>query len=211
MRNPLTFLSALLLLAAPACGDNGGDDDGSTGQATSSPTTEPTTEPTGGAALSCADYCTDITANCKDADGQYFAGMDGGMASCMTACAGFPVGTAADMAGNTLGCRSYHAGAAAGDPATHCPHAGPGGAAVCGMNCEGFCSVAVDVCGSTYADETACMTECTGFMDTVRYDTTQTMGDTLACRLYHLTAAAVDPTTHCPHIVAASATCAATP
>ena len=30
-------------------------------------------------------------------------------------------------------------------------------------------------------------------------------------RLYHLTAAAVDPTTHCPHIVAASATCAAMP
>ncbi len=213
MRNPLTFLSALLLLAAPACGDNAGDDDSSTGQATSSPTNEPTTEPTGGEALSCADYCTTITANCKmdTSDAQYFIGTDNGMTSCMTACEGFPVGVKDETSGNTLGCRTYHAGAAEGDPTTHCPHAGPGGAAMCGMNCEGFCSVAVKVCGSTYADETACMTECSGFMDTVRYDVSEASGDTLACRLYHLTAAAVDPVMHCPHIVAASAPCAAMP
>jgi hypothetical protein len=214
MRNPWTFLSALLLLAAPACGDNGGDDDSSTGPATSTPTNEPTTEPTteptgGGEALSCTNYCTTITANCKmdTADAQYFIGADNGMTACMDLCEGFPVGVKGETSGNTLGCRTYHAEAAEGDPATHCPHAGPGGAAMCGMNCEGFCSAAVEVCGATYADETACMTECSGFMDTVRYDVSQAAGNTLACRLYHLTAAGVDPATHCPHITAASGPC----
>jgi hypothetical protein len=37
------------------------------------------------------------------------------------------------MSGNTLGCRIYHGGApAVMDAATHCPHAGPSGAGVCG-------------------------------------------------------------------------------
>jgi hypothetical protein len=36
------------------------------------------------------------------------------------------------MGGNTLECRIYHAGVAAGDAAFHCPHAGPTGAEVCG-------------------------------------------------------------------------------
>lgn len=89
---------------------------------------------TGGEALSCAAYCATIGANCAGADAQY-----GNNDTCLATCAAFPPGTLADVSGNTLGCRNYHAGAAAQDASTHCVHAGPGGDGICGGNCESFC------------------------------------------------------------------------
>jgi hypothetical protein len=207
-----------LVFAALACGDSGGGETGGTGD-TSGATSEPTTttmSPTAGEPLSCDVYCEAITANCVGADAQYADnGLgDNGLASCKTACMGLPEGVSSDMSGNTLGCRTYHADASAGDPATHCRHAGPGGDATCGPNCAGFCSIAVSVCGTTYISVESCMTECLQFPDDVEYSTTQTGGNTLACRLYHLTAAAVDAaaaTIHCPHIVGASPVCTPPP
>ena len=58
---------------------------------------------------SCATYCADIMANCTGTNQQYI-----NLASCTRSCPGFPVGTSADTSGNTLGCRAYHATAAAG-------------------------------------------------------------------------------------------------
>ncbi|MBZ0118162.1 MAG: hypothetical protein K8H88_14265 [Sandaracinaceae bacterium] len=153
----------------------------------------------------CATYCTAIMANCTGAVAQYSS-----MGDCMSACGALAVGTAADMAGNTVGCRTYHAGAAAAMPDVHCVHAGPGGASACGSNCEGFCAIALHACTGAnmqYADVGACMTECAGFPDTETYDTSDTGGDTLACRLYHLTVATNSPDVHCPHIVEASPVC----
>lgn len=212
MQKTLSFLASFLLLSITACPGDTGDDDGSTttpmtGGATDTPTSGATDDPTGGAALTCDAYCTSITANCTAGNAQYFQGTDMGKASCMASCAGFPEGTAADMAGNTLGCRTYHAGAAGSDAATHCTHAGPGGEAVCGNDCDGFCSIAMEVCAGTYADMGACMTECATFATDVKYNATVMSGNNLSCRLYHLTAAAVDAATHCPHITAASAPC----
>jgi hypothetical protein len=40
-----------------------------------------------------------------------------------------------------------------------------------------------------------------------KYSTAVVSGDSYACRLYHLTQAAVDPVVHCGHIVEASPTC----
>jgi len=157
------------------------------------------------AAPTCAAYCTAVMGACTGANAMYTS-----MDSCLAVCAGLPVGTAADMAGNTVGCRTYHAGAAAGDPATHCMHAGPGGAGVCGNDCEGFCAVALHSCtgdNSVYAAAAACMTECAGFATTPAYSTTTTSGNSFACRLYHLTAAASDAATHCDHIGLMSPVC----
>lgn len=179
-----------------------------TDTSTTADATDTDPEPSTGEPLSCAAYCETLTTNCQDTNGQYFAGVDGGLSACMVACAAFPEGTKADTAGNTLGCRAYHGGPpAANDAALHCEHAGPGGAGVCGSDCEGFCAIALAVCGSVYADESACMAECATFPDDVAYNTTAMAGDSLACRLYHLTAAAVDPFVHCAHINAASPTC----
>ena len=171
-----------------------------TGPASDSATAAEETSSTGGAGLDCDSYCAAIATNCTGAETQYSA-----LANCMATCATFPPGTAADMGGNTLGCRSYHAGAALADPTTHCVHAGPGGAGVCGGNCESFCLSAAQICPDAWPDTNACETACATFSPDEKYDATDVSGNTFACRLYHLTAASVDAADHCPHIKGDSA------
>jgi hypothetical protein len=154
----------------------------------------------GGSAMAdCAKYCTDIMANCAGDNAQYSSPE-----ACLATCKTFPAGTAADTSGNTGGCRVYHAGAASGDPALHCPHAGPSGDGACGMPCEGFCSVVVATCATEYKDAASCATACAGIKNDKKYSAAVTSGDSLACRLYHATVATTDPGTHCPHTVAAT-------
>jgi len=184
--------------------------------------------------LDCATYCSTISANCTAANTQYADANH-----CMATCNKFTVGTSADMGGqNTLGCRLYHAQNAmlSGDPATHCPHAGPAGAAisaanpaVCGDACTSFCSLEIAICGSLdapisgvpaqYQNVAACMTACGNFNKSkpLVAGTTNSPGDSLACRIYHLTNAAIstaNATTHCPHTqmtTTAPNPCAGTP
>jgi hypothetical protein len=112
-------------------------------------------------ALDCATYCSTIMANCTTANG---AAQYPDMAHCTGSCAAFTVGTSktTDQAGDTLGCRIYHANAAAGSTANatlHCPHAGPGGdllsaatttPAFCsgGDFCTNFCALQIATCGT---------------------------------------------------------------
>src|SRR5262249_44955799 len=108
-------------------------------------------------------------------------------------------GAAADTSGDTLGCRIYHAGNAAMDPATHCVHAGPSGGGHCGTACEGFCSLVVAECPTQYPTAGDCMTTCAGHPADPPVSTAVTTGNSRSCRIYHAVAAASDPTTHCPH------------
>lgn len=158
----------------------------------------------GGTAMKtpCEAYCDTVMTNCSGDNAQY-----SNAEHCMASCAAFPEGMASDTTGNTVGCRAYHAGAAAMDAAVHCVHAGPGGDGACGANCDGYCSIALKACGDKYADEMTCKTACEGFTDEVAYSAKATTGDSLACRLYHLTVATVDPAVHCDHIMADSAPC----
>ncbi len=113
------------------------------------------------------------------------------------------MGTKGDTDGNTLACRIYHGNApAAGDPATHCVHAGPTGGNVCGSWCENYCDLSLELCtggnAHGYTDTNDCVTKCGGF------DATGNAGDalydTVQCRIYHAGApAAADAATHCPH------------
>lgn len=196
--------------AGPPPTDTGpGDDAGPGTDAGPGDDAGPGTDAGPAATPSCTAYCAAITANCTGANAQYTD-----LASCLANCDAFPVGTAADMSGNTLGCRTYHAGAAAGAGATtHCSHAGPSGDGVCGTNCEGYCNLALANCTGAdelYADAAACATACGAITDDVTYTTAATAGDSLACRIYHLSAAATDATSatlHCPHGEDPSAIC----
>jgi hypothetical protein len=187
------ILCALSVAVFAACSDDGGK----------TPDAPP------GNQLSCSAYCTTIAANCTAANAQY-GGADA-TATCMANCAKFPMGTAADMSGNTLGCRNYHAGAAMTNPGVHCTHAGPGGAGMCGDNCLGFCNLVQTACTganpSPYADMGACMTACGGFATTPAYSAMTTSGNSFACRLYHATQAVSLPAPHCMHVGAVSPTC----
>jgi len=143
--------------------------------------------------LDCASYCGAIVGACTGALGQYDT-----VEACLGTCEHLPVGALGDTTGNTLGCRVYHTEFARADPMTHCEHAGPGGGSMCGAtSCEGFCSVAPIICPTQWQANT-CANRCSSLTSTPPYSVSST-GDTLECRLYHLTLATIDPATHCPH------------
>ncbi|MGZ3430069.1 MAG: hypothetical protein ACXVCV_25635 [Polyangia bacterium] len=156
----------------------------------------------GAAAPTCAAYCAKIQMNCT-------AGSDGGgnaqysmVSDCTSQCttvAAWPAGMIGDTSGNTIGCRLYHAGAAAADPVLHCPHAGPTGGNVCGSWCDNYCQLMAKNCtGANAVYATAdCMTKCMTIPTTGQ--TNDATGNTVQCRIFHLSLAASDPATHCGH------------
>ena len=183
-------VSVIAILALAACGSDGG---------TKAPDAATSIDAPVAGAPTCADYCAKIATNCTAANQQYSSA-----ATCMASCALFPVGTTADTSGNTLGCRAYHANNAATGPTVHCRHAGPGGDGVCGANCDGFCTIVQGACSTQptppYADKPACMAACANFATTPVYDQSVQTGNSLACRMYHATAATTTPSPHCNHV-----------
>jgi len=201
------------LLALPGCGDDteGGGGSGTTSTTTGSTTgsttgTTTTTTTATGTGAGCDAYCTDILANCQDANAQY-----PDMAACLGSCAGMPDGAPGATDGNSIACRTYHAGAAEMDPLLHCGHAGPSGADTCGVSCEGYCTIVQHACtgaNAVYATEMECMTACEVVTDDVPYTSAANAGDSLSCRIYHATVAASSPDMaplHCPHVAAVAA------
>jgi hypothetical protein len=150
------------------------------------------------------DYCNVIQLNCMTTNQQYPSPPE-----CLHTCAAIRTSDPGGM----LACRVTHAGLAAGDPLTHCPHAGPAGDGVCGLNCDNFCAIAQTICTGnnqqfTSADD--CKAKCAVYPAPSRYTTAVATGDTFACRMYHLTLASVNAAsavTHCPHIAPVSAVC----
>ncbi len=128
----------------------------------------PDTGTEAGAAPSCTAYCSAVMSTCTGSFKQY---LDTG--ECMTACALLPLGTAGDTSGNTVGCRTTHAGlAVTGGLNPHCWHAGPFGYGACGSECDSFCLLATSYCSADggfdggappYASLSACTTACAGF------------------------------------------------
>ena len=156
-------------------------------------------------------------ANCTGANSQF-----GNTTACMDFCAQYPVGTAADSSGYTLGCRTTHANLAQANPTVHCPHAGPTGgdmnpngtAGVCGEPCDAFCDTAQVVCtaaNAQWASKSACVTACKAFAaDNASFSTADTSRNDVGCRTNHLefaTASSAAATTHCPHLATVSAVC----
>ena len=189
-----TLLACLLLCAA--CG---GDDTPAKNDAATTDTGGGNIDSSGngdtmGALPSCQDYCTAIQANCTAALQQY-----ANMQNCLDSCANFMVGALSDTSGNTVGCRLYHAQQSAGGGAsTHCRHAGPGGGGMCGPTiCAGFCAIAPNECPTQWPAGT-CSTACAAENVAGNYSTASA-GDSIECRLYHLTMAATDPGGHCGH------------
>ena len=152
-------------------------------------------------AFTCAGYCTANTATCTGANSQW-----GSMQNCLDTCSHWSMGAMGDTSGDSLGCRIYHTTAAESQPSVHCPHSGPTGGGQCGTStCADFCPLETAVCSTAYPATGAqsCATLCPGFTSTGQsYSSADTSGNTIECRFYHLTAAATDPTTHCPHTVA---------
>ena len=153
------------------------------------------------AAPTCETYCKAVTMHCTAANAQYTD-----EAACNTYCktqGKLPAGTADDKATNTIGCRTYHAGAAAGDAVLHCPHAGKSGGDACGTWSENYCHLAIANCmdaNKIYAAAAACTAAAAAAKSDGKPN--DAAGDTLQCRIYHLGVAGTDAANaaiHCPH------------
>lgn len=163
-----------------------------------------TADSTGGEDV-CPEYCNLVQDVCTADFSQYPSD-----AVCLAVCDALPPGNPEDQLGNSAACRRFQAVQASENAATFCGAAGPTGDGVCGAQCETFCGLAMELCTDDLAQWTdipSCITDCMQFPDTVEFYSGVTMGDSYACRSYHLTVAALDPGVHCPHIGLDSATC----
>jgi len=144
----------------------------------------------------CAAYCNTIFTACSGANKQYPDNT-----TCMAVCGKLPLGTDdAATAGNTVGCRQYHAGVAVATPATHCIHAGPSGGDVCGTLCDAYCNITLSSCTGTnsfFGSSALCMAACSGFNKTGTI--ADVGGNSAFCHLYHAGAAIAAPDAHCQH------------
>jgi len=206
----LTSIGALILVASLAgctdssrsSGGGGSGDQGGGGSGASGLGGEG-----GGAELGCDHYCATIVEACVMGNQQY-----ADVPSCLSVCASFPPGTLADQTGDTLGCRLYQLGFTDLAADTKCAHGGPSGGdlhgglgGICGDGCEAFCNLETLACtgpDEQYATVVECLAACADFpgpSSSDDFDTGDSTGDTFNCRLYHLTAAATEPATHCIH------------
>ncbi len=150
----------------------------------------------------CAAYCASIQTACTGSNQQY-SDMD----DCVNSCKAFPVGDSSDTLGDTLGCRTYHAGAArTDDPSIHCVHAGPGGNSICGDDCGGYCDIVMLYCtdansAKIYDTRDQCLADCHTRTTTLKYTTGDPgrtdMGNEVACVLYHAQMGSSAPVSHC--------------
>lgn len=157
----------------------------------------------------CSAYCDLVIEHCPG-DTSVYDDRD----TCMAVCAAFRPGSPDRPSGNTLACRFQEARQAAAirdiaEKRAHCPAAGPGGGDRCVDNttlpgCDGYCSVYMRVCADISADwgfgsPEECAGKCGAVPPGAAYaaPSAATSGDTLGCRLYHASAAALDPETHC--------------
>lgn len=160
--------------------------------------------------VTCENYCSLVTSVCTGAHQQYAS-----EAICLKMCPTFPVGTLDDSQKNTLGCRVREVKAIQDNGETDsCVGAGPGGAGICGSNCEAYCTSMDTLCPTQFATfeatgDAGCVSLCqNGILDCGGYDADASRNDdTMQCRLFHLTSAAGDSVTHCQHTIGQGGKC----
>ncbi|MET0795026.1 MAG: hypothetical protein ABW061_26135, partial [Polyangiaceae bacterium] len=158
----------------------------------------------------CQQYCAFSKTVCTGDNAQYTTDT-----TCLATCKLLPAGEDIEPTGNTVACRISQLIAAQQDTETeslpgYCAAAGPSGNGRCGSDCDSYCSLYAAACKddqpllitTQYADHDLCVSHCEGladFPDLSLAKSYEKGGDTLQCRLAHLSAATVDPKTHCVH------------
>jgi hypothetical protein len=150
----------------------------------------------------CQDYCSTVMANCTEDNAVYES-----ISTCHAVCKLLDPGEEGDDSGNSVRCRLRQAIAAGPDgvnePASHCSGAGPGGEgpdgeALCADNCEGYCSLMQAACDD-FTSVSECRKACDAVPDLGGYNTSHSEGESVQCRLWHLSAATLEPNPHCLH------------
>lgn len=148
---------------------------------------------------SCDEYCDSVMSACQEQHSVYAS-----LQMCLAVCAMFEPGSAEDPTGNTFACRALHAQLAQAQPEQECSAAGPGGGERCGSDCDAYCSLYPRVCPEEAheqaSDEADCLASCAALVDQPSLDVQRDHGgDTIECRLVHLSSASVMPSIHCAH------------
>lgn len=142
----------------------------------------------------CAQYCDVVTEACAEQGHPQYPSREACLAYCEQS-AGLPAGTLDDTAGNTIGCRIYHATvASATTPEEHCTHSGPTGADVCGTWCENYCFLAMRNCRDAnrlFPSAEECLEQCAPVPDDG--EPGAETGNTIQCRIFRLGLAGEDP------------------
>jgi hypothetical protein len=159
-----------------------------------------------GGTPNCSTYCTAIMSACTSSSAQYT-----NLAECNAACAAFPVGTSADVSGNTLGCRQHLVPTTAGATAASCAAAGPSGGNVCGTDpCVPYCALMASDCPTAFSTASGCMQACANYAaasGNYSSDASGLTNHSVYCYLAFASLAAVQPTVHCAHAVVNQTTC----
>jgi hypothetical protein len=144
----------------------------------------------------CERYCDTVMANCTGDFPVYRS-----RSVCDQVCKVLPAGREGDTSVNSVECRLHFAELAAtiGETNVNCPAAGPGGDGLCGANCDGFCTIALAACPDSPISGLGCAKACSDLPDPGGYNSNIETGNSIECRLYHASAATVDPMTHCKH------------
>jgi len=151
----------------------------------------------------CLAYCAQVAKSCIGPNTVYAS-----QAVCLAVCATLPPGSSATPTGNTLACRAEQARLAetTGEVKLYCPPAGPGGgsgddggAPLCGSNCDGYCTLMEEICPTIFPTHQTCIESCSSVPDIGGYNIALMEGDTIQCRLYHVSAATQGADVHCPH------------
>lgn len=187
VRSPKLLLGALLALALGACQAIAGIEerklDPDAAQVEASP--------------QCKSYCNKVMSVCTGKNAVYTT-----MDICLGVCANLEPGDPLEPVGNTVACRVRQAEIAELEPDVNCRSAGPGGDGQCGSDCDAYCELFGELCPEyhPYPTQSACLKACNGLTDQARFDViADHEGDSIECRLMHVSAAAVDPEAHCPH------------
>ena len=154
--------------------------------------------------VGCAEYCTEVLEACPG-DLSVYEDRE----TCEATCASFDAVDPSENA-DTFACRLQQARLAdradTSEKSAHCPAAGPGGGLVCTSetdvaDCEGYCSLYMDACDSIsmdwgFGNKAECIQKCSALEPAGAYAVKPApeSGDTLACRLYYASRAALDPT-----------------
>jgi hypothetical protein len=141
----------------------------------------------------CETYCEEVEEKCA---GQYqvYESRD----TCRAVCARMEPGVNLTGNTNTLSCRMEILGRADFEAPSLCSQVGPGGHGACGTDCEALCKLRAQVCSTVQPGDVAitnpdrCETHCAALRsnDTLEVDRDQS-GDTLQCRLVHISKAAI--------------------
>jgi hypothetical protein len=148
----------------------------------------------------CKAYCDAMTQSCTG-DNQAYPSRE----VCGAVCRHFEKGDV-EASGNTLACRSKRIlSLSAGEEATVCRVAGPGSGAPCTTQCDAYCDLLLSACteraSAAGLSASECRRQCAALEPSPDFSVSDqyTSGDSLGCRLYHLTAATLVPDPHCAH------------